>query len=78
METVTGTGKTSFPSGFALVRDLIQMAMSAIVLPPLSALVCLMLLFRVEGMKQNAGSSVGSVLMTVFRYSDPVVEDNEE
>ncbi len=29
-------------------------------------------------MKQNAGSSVGSVLMTVFMYSDPVVEDNEE
>lgn len=29
-------------------------------------------------MKQNAVSSVGSVLMTVFWYSDPVVEENEE
>ncbi len=45
----TGTGKISFPSGFALVRNLIQMAMSMIILPLLSALVCLMLLCRVEG-----------------------------
>lgn len=59
METVTGTGKTSFPSGFALVRNLIQMAMSAIVLPPLSALVCLMLLCRVEGDETECGEFSG-------------------
>ncbi len=54
----TGTGKISFPSGFALVHNLIQMAMSMIILPLLSALVCLMLLCRVEGMKQNAVKSI--------------------
>jgi len=59
VETVTGTGKISFPSGFALACDLIQMAVSAIVLPLLSALGCLMLLWRVEGDETECWAFIG-------------------